>query len=172
MQVHDQRMGLCLGINCIHPFFVQGSIRWPHKIPALYALSFLLISLGFEISKTLLTTWRKRTRQGDLYLLDYVDCISPVFKLDHWNIYMYVCVCVYIYIHTYLCFFIYISLHVHSIASGCIAQWCQLQCVTLNQIYPKWSPPVHKNNRAYAWSARGSESLRSTDGNKYSCKVM
>lgn len=61
----------------------------------LYTLSFLLISLIFEISKTLLTTWRQRTRQGELYLLDYVDLISSVFKLDHWNVYMYVSVSIY-----------------------------------------------------------------------------
>lgn len=24
VQGHNQRIGLCLGINCIHPFFVQG----------------------------------------------------------------------------------------------------------------------------------------------------
>lgn len=52
------------------------------------------------------------------------------------------------YIHAYS--FLYMSLHVHSTASGYVAQCCQLQHVTLNQVYPKWPPPLQKNNQAYA----------------------
>lgn len=147
-----------------------------HDSCYLYILSFLLISLIFEISKTLLTTWRQRTRQ-ELYLLDYINWISHIFKTGslkhvyvHFSVclYMYICVCTYINIFIYIC----VSLHVHSIASGYVAWCCQLQHVTLDQVYPKLPPPLQKNNQFYAWSAQGSGSLRSTDGNKYSCWVV
>lgn len=136
-----------------------------------YTLTFLFISLFFEISKTLLTIWRQRTRQGELYLLDSVGWISPVFKLDHWNIHIYVCVYLYAYIHT--CFIIYICVCVCSFHWFRIHYQCfQLQCVNLDQVYSEWPFSLQKNNQAYAWSAQEGGSLRGPDGNKYSSPLM